>query len=113
MPDKAVYNYIYNKENQLKEEVLPYGSTIKYNYDALGNCIAVTDAEGNVTSYTYDCANRIIEVLDSDGERTSFTYDKDGNLITIVNALGDITSYTYDEMGRRNSRRKYNECLLQ
>lgn len=45
MPDKAVYNYIYNKENQLKEEVLPYGSTIKYNYDALGNCIAVTDAE--------------------------------------------------------------------
>ena len=39
-------------------------------YDAVGNLLTSTDADGNVTTYTYDALNRIATVSDPAGAST-------------------------------------------
>ena len=59
----------------------PLGHVVSYGYDAVGNRISQTKADGTVISYGFDAVNRL----------TSITYP------------GGAISYGYDEVGNRMS----------
>jgi RHS repeat-associated protein len=55
----------------------PFTSTIEY--DAVGDVIKTTDADGVVVDYVYDDARRLTEVIDGGGNRIRYTLDAAGN----------------------------------
>ncbi|MBX2997110.1 MAG: Ig-like domain-containing protein [Caldilineaceae bacterium] len=57
--------------------------TVQYDYDRLGNRIAVRDADGLVTSYTYDGRNRL-ETVTTEAGVTVYTWWPDNLLRTVT-----------------------------
>ena len=80
----------------------PDGQTIAgwtYRYDAAGNCVQVTDAEGSATRYRYDPSGQLLEEAPGDAERIVYSYLPGGNRAKRV--VGDeTTQYRYDEADR-------------
>jgi RHS repeat-associated protein len=74
----------------------PDQTTRRYQYDAAGNQVAVTDENNHTTHYTYDALNRRTSITDPLNNQTIFTYDLAGNLETTTDALGHTTTDTYD-----------------
>jgi RHS repeat-associated protein len=94
-------------------------TTTAYTYDAKGNTLTKTEAQGTAiektTTYTYDpifsrmLTETLASVVDAAQNKvTTNTYDSTGNLLTTTEAglLGDgtpysyTTTYTYDALGR-------------
>ena len=77
--------------------------TVKYDYDPIGQVMAVTHPNGHQTTYSYDLLGRKLIVNHPDAGETDMTYDAAGNLLTKLTAQlrksisdkGYIT-YTYD-----------------
>jgi RHS repeat-associated protein len=74
--------------------------TRTYEYDEVGNLVASTDEEGEVTSYTYDALNRLVSSVNANGDETNRTYDSRGNLTSIQDANDGNTFYIYDKNNR-------------
>jgi YD repeat-containing protein len=74
-----------------------------YGYDANGNRISMTNANGTSTTYAYNKANLVTSVQNMSGEVVlsshAYTYYLDGNIKTEV-VDGDTKTYTYDDLGR-------------
>ena len=91
-----------------------------YSYDANGNQITFTDADGHTTTNVFDPLNRQVQVQYPDGTATETVYDRDGRtvaqtnqdrlatlfgydgagrLVAVTNALDQVTRYQYDEAG--------------
>lgn len=70
------------------------GSTMSFEYDAVGNRTKRTDYNGTVTNYTYDNLNRLTQ-----GSLGTYTYDDLSRMLTAVNSHGTV-SFTYDNRGR-------------
>jgi RHS repeat-associated protein len=112
--------------NQLTKETLTDGTTITYEYDAVGNRtkkIVNNGTATTTTTYTYDAANQLTAVngqaytYDVNGNLTNngnkiFVYDDDNRLIEVKNTSGvTIASFTYDHQGRRNSKTTSNGTI--
>ncbi len=98
-----VTDMTYDSRNQLIE-VKQYvgGQEIcnKYNYDAMGRVLSMTDAEGATCYVTYDGFGNEKSIIDAEGnvvEQNS--YDDLGQLIQTKDALGNTIGYKYDTMG--------------
>jgi RHS repeat-associated protein len=95
----------------------PLGQAVGAYYDATGQMLQTTDAEGNTTSYTYtplgllasqtsplgavtgygyDADGNLTSVTDANGHKTTYTYNGDDLVTKKTDPLGDVTSYTYD-----------------
>ncbi len=94
------------------------GKDTAYTYDADGNLLTATDANGHTTTYTYNAAQRAGERDRPHGPGhdlrlrrrgrpdrpsptrwdrvTTYTYDNDNNLIGVTDPMGGITTYQYD-----------------
>lgn len=70
------------------------GTTMSYEYDAVGNRTKRTDYNGTVTNYTYDDLNRL-----TSGSLGTYTYDDLSRILTATNSNGTV-SFTYDNRGR-------------
>lgn len=76
------------------------GFDMVFEYDAAGNKIKETDANGNITKYTYDVKGNVLTVTDALNQTTSFTYSSDFNKVTsVTDPKGFITTITYDAKG--------------
>ena len=96
--------------------------TTAYEYDAMGNVVKTTDANGKVTWAYYDKLGRKTTEIDAGNFRTAWTYNTDGNVLTerryatagstpssttsppsAPSTTGDdrVTNFTYDKLGRR------------
>ena len=73
---------------------------VSRTFDAAGNVLTQTDAQGNTTAYAYDNANRLLSSTDAKGNRASFAYDAKGNLTQLTDQRGKTTSFVYDNMDR-------------
>jgi RHS repeat-associated protein len=122
-------NYVYNSLGQLTELTDASNNVITaYGYDAAGNLISKTNANGTSTLYTYDAAGNVLSVVNyanggavdssfvytynADSERTTmtslsgtttYTYDPDGELTEVALPGGRTISYSYDAVGNRLS----------
>jgi RHS repeat-associated protein len=70
-------------------------------YDAIGEVLTSTDANGNATQYSYDDAGRRTTVTDALSHVTTFGYDAVGNQTSVKDANSNVTSYLYDATNRR------------
>lgn len=96
--------------------------TTSYQYDANGNVVKATDANGNAVWSYYDALGRRTAKVDGENYITTWTYDSDGNVlserrywnraaapsstttppaVTANASLDRITDFTYDMVGNR------------
>jgi RHS repeat-associated protein len=86
------------------------GQTVNYQYDALGNLIAFTDADNNTTQFTYlpstgsgqaGSGHYLDTIIDANGVQAARTeYDDQGRVSTVTDAQGNTTTITYDVTGK-------------
>lgn len=79
------------------------GNIYAFVYDANGNVIQYTDADGIVTDYKVDVSGRVlseaVELKDGQKAVTIYTYDVYGNILSKMDPLGNTTTYSYDANG--------------
>ena len=106
------YNFSYDPLGRLLSQTRA-GSTMTYQYDAVGNRINRTDYIGRPTAYTYDTINRLktIKYLPPTPDagtivppqpptlQVTYNYDALSRLTSAVNQTGTV-SFTYDTRGR-------------
>lgn len=84
------------------------GSIIEtFEYDASGNCTAMTDGEGLQIRQTFDGLGRVVQKELPDGGLLKFDYDLDSNLTKVQFPNGNIWKASYDCMGRKISEKLY------
>jgi len=71
-----------------------------YDYDPLGNLIAVTDPSGNAWSNSYDSLGRRTVSTDPDLGTWTYGYDDAGRLLSQIDAKSQQTGFSYDRLGR-------------
>ncbi len=127
LPDNTITSYNYNidpstqsivttitdaNDNISKTYTNGSGKTIKteqfitqnspipttFEYDAIGQLVKVTDAEGNITTSTYDMGGRVTQVVHTASGTTTYAYDNLGNVIakrTSNMTIGNAINYNY------------------
>ncbi|HDM77711.1 MAG TPA: RHS repeat protein, partial [Deltaproteobacteria bacterium] len=71
-------------------------ATVKYEYNAAGKVIAVTDEDGRRTTFTYDALNRLSAITNPKGETIHIVHDDRDNVIELIDPSGAVTRYEYD-----------------
>lgn len=91
---------------QVDENNFSQKYSTKYEYDALGNLIKITDALGNIRNFAYDLLGRRIYAEDLHRADDlffgsySFKYDDNGNLVEKIDPNGTRTLSSYDALNR-------------
>lgn len=102
--NNIAYSFEYDNLNRLfKKNILTWGKSLTYTYDAVGNRKTMTDHDGGVTTYHYDVNNRLNSLSNPANRTTSFEYDSGGRIQKQINGNGTFTSYSYDLGGRLDS----------
>lgn len=73
--------------------------TSRYQYDADGDLVSVTDPDGHTTRYAVDPSGRVVSEANPVGGTTKWAYTAAGRVASVVNGNGGTTSYRYDERG--------------
>lgn len=85
---------------QLQTITNALGQTVTYSsYNAYGQPLAITDANGVVTTLTYDARQRVLSRTVG-GETTAFAYTPTGLLQQVVLPDGSAVQYGYDVVSR-------------
>jgi RHS repeat-associated protein len=102
-PNGGVRADYYNATGELIQQTLADGQTTQYSYDSAGNKTSMTDAVGRTTTYGYDADSRLTSVSYSDNTpNVTYTYDADGHRKSMTDGTG-TTTYTYDADTRLTS----------
>jgi RHS repeat-associated protein len=72
------------------------GRTVSYGYDAAGDLVEVTAADGAITRYGYDASHRIVTVTNPLGGVVTNAYDADGRVVSQTDEVGGVTAFSYD-----------------
>ena len=64
----------------MREIVDPDGVRLRFDFDADGNLVAATDADGNVARLERDAAGLVTASISPLGRRTTFAYDAHGRI---------------------------------
>ena len=67
-----------------------------FSYDAAGNLVSLTDANGNVTDTDFDQLERVTDRPDPLPNAESFSYDGEGNLRFATDRDGQAIEFQYD-----------------
>jgi RHS repeat-associated protein len=89
--------YTYGSLFGVTQITYPDSTMETFSYDAVGNLIQKTDADGS-TIFTYNPIYQITDVQYPD-QSVTLTYDVTGNCTTMIDSNGS-TSYTYDTRNR-------------
>ncbi len=68
-------------------------------YNAVGDLLTVTDADGSKTQMNYDTMNRETSITYPDSTQESWTYDGAGKVLTDTEANGTVLSSLYNTIG--------------
>lgn len=76
------------------------GFNKKFEFDAAGNKIKETDANGNVTAFTYDSRGNMLTITDAMNNTVTYTYTTDYNKVaSFTDEKGFTTIMMYDIKG--------------
>lgn len=76
------------------------GNAYTYTYDTRGNMVTLKDPLNQTSTYTYSAAyNRITSVTDPKGNVYSMLYDANGNLTQLIEPGNNIYAATYSSNG--------------
>ena len=76
------------------------GYNMTFEFDANGNKIKQTDANGNITTYTYDAKGNILTMKDALNQTIAYTYSAAFNNVTsFTDAKGFVTTMAYNSNG--------------
>lgn len=113
--------YVYDELNRLIKEISPAvlsedGQVIhaetSYEYDVMGNKIAVIDPRGFTTRQEYNLRGQPLTVYYSDGTQESFEYTLSGNLAKSIDRKDLMTLYEYDLFDRVTRKSQYAGDML-
>ena len=87
------------------------GQATTYQYNTVGQLLAVIEPAVNgvspTTSYTYDANGNPLTMTDANGAVTSYQYDANGNLLSVEDGAGNTVSYTYNAGDQVTSRTSF------
>lgn len=93
--DGLVTSYTYSG-GRLAAKTVDGLTVERYGYNALGDIISRTDAEGHVETAGYDSLRRQTGRTDKNGNTESYIYRPDGLLAAFTDGNGNTTWYSYD-----------------
>jgi RHS repeat-associated protein len=79
---------------RFKERIQGYPLTL--GYDAVGNLVSLTDANGHMTKWSYTDRNQVQTKTYADNTACTYSYDLAGRLQTRLDQLGQTTTYGYN-----------------
>jgi RHS repeat-associated protein len=82
----------------------PLGYQATAVFDADGNKLSTTDANGQKTTLSYDAADRLVKTTQPNGTFSTTAYNPDGTVSATTNGAGKVTSLSYDAQGRMTSK---------
>jgi RHS repeat-associated protein len=94
---------IYDRDDRLREVLLPRGARHTYDFDSAGRLGQEIDARGTIRRFGYDGAGDLTQVTLTDqtggvtrNRSSAFTFDGRGRLAQ-TDLLGSVERYTYDD----------------
>ncbi|WP_228984910.1 hypothetical protein, partial [Streptomyces sp. DH12] len=114
-PEGRTYRFGYDTKGNLTSVTDPKGVasaaegdyTSRTEYDALGQVVKETDANGHATRYSeFAPAGYPKTITDAAGHPSHFVYDVRGNVTKVTNAQGAEVTQTYDVFGRPLEKRE-------
>lgn len=90
----------WNRSYQVTARIDPFGNRTEFEFDALGNMISATDADGNCSQWEYGPDGLLRASIDPAGNRTEFRHDDNGNPVGVTNALGQVTTLGLGDKGQ-------------
>ena len=105
----ATTTNVYDASLRVVRSTDPLGNATIYDYDPVtGLRSAVIDPLGNMTSWTYDADGNRLSQTDAEGHTEYYTYDADGDLVEYRGPRSDTATdttyrwtYEYDTNGNR------------
>ena len=91
-----VATYTYDNFGKLLTQTGAGDYPLTFGYDAVGNLISLTDANGHTTSWSYTDRNQVQTKTSADTTACTYTYDAAGHLQTRLDQLGHTTTYGYN-----------------
>jgi len=89
----------------LQSYTTPSGVTaVRYAYNASGQLIGATNAQGQSTQISYNTSANQQTVKDKLGNTTVYTYDNNGDVVQKIDAMGNTWNYTFDQNGNQTSQ---------
>jgi RHS repeat-associated protein len=111
--EEAVTTYSYEAApGEITKVIDPIGNATELGYDAHGNRISLTDADGRETTFEYNLDGELTGSVSPAGNapggnpaahRTVYEHDAAGELTSETDPLGHKTEYGYDGNGNRTS----------
>lgn len=90
-----VWSWTYFDKGLIKTATDPDGKVTSYTYDAAGNLATMTNPLNQITQFTrYDANGNLLEMTAADGIKTTLTYDARNRLKTRQTGTA-LTSYDY------------------
>ena len=100
----------YDEMNQLIATTNVLDETITLvstrTYDAIGQVVSETDAEGRTSRIIYDAAGQVLKAISPDGSSAKVEYDILGRPVATIDPLGHRVETSYDKLGRVVSTRQ-------
>lgn len=75
----------------------PISETMRYEYDGLGNMIAITYPNNAIKRFAYNSQNLPVTVTLPSGEQITSTYDNESRETARSSTLGDSTTFTWNK----------------
>jgi YD repeat-containing protein len=108
-PESNKRTWEYNEDSQETATVSPRGNaagakasefTTKFELNAKGQPLKITDPLSHTTKYTYDGDGNLETVIDGNSHTTKYTYDADNELTKTEEPNKTVTETEYDSMGQ-------------
>ncbi|MHB8107450.1 MAG: RHS repeat-associated core domain-containing protein [Candidatus Cryosericum sp.] len=93
-------SWTYDAAGEVLTQTAADGGVTHFTYDADGNRTTQLDPLNNLTTWTYDLQNRLLAQTDPTNGTTNYTYDIDGNQTGATLPAGQSQSMHYDLAGR-------------
>lgn len=87
------------------------GNRTTFDYDALGNIVAETRADGSTFLLEYDTDGNATDVTHRNGDVVQYGYDPAGRLLSISAPGNVVQNFTYDAQGRMLSAADQNGAI--